>query len=116
VHQYMCLLYAPVEDDVDRTDELPRWFEVTDRLRAAGVLVANAPLLGAETATTVRLRDRDVQLTDGPFATTKETLAGFYLLECADLDEALRYAALLPIAAYGSVEVRPVGLHDPVGP
>jgi hypothetical protein len=115
VHQYLCLLYAPADDPVDRTDELPRWFELTDRLRAAGVLIANAPLAGVESATTVRVRDHETQLTDGPFATTKETVAGFYLLECADLDEALRHAAALPIAAYGSVEVRPVQQHDAPG-
>ena len=51
---------------------------------------------------------RETQITDGPFATTKEILAGYYLLRCRDLDEALRWAAQLPIAEYGSVEVRPV--------
>ncbi len=99
MHQYMCLLYSPADDVIDRTAELPRWFEVLERLRAAGVVIANAPLVGVESATTVRVRDGGAQLTDGPFATTKETLAGFFLLECADLDEALRHAATLPIAA-----------------
>lgn len=87
---------------------MPLWTEVTDSLREAGLLVANAPLRGTDTATTVRVRDGETDLTDGPFAVTKEILAGFYLLECADLDEALRQAARLPTARYGSVEVRPV--------
>ena len=61
-----------------------------------------------ETATTVRVRGGETELTDGPFAVTKEVLAGYYLLDCDDLDEALRHAARMPTARYGSVEVRPV--------
>jgi hypothetical protein len=77
-------------------------------LRAAGLLVANGPLRGVETATTVRVRGDETELTDGPFAVTKEVLVGYYILDCADLDEALRCAARLPAAEYGSVEVRPM--------
>jgi hypothetical protein len=109
--QYLLLLYAPEADEAEharRWSEMPLWTEVTDSLREAGLLVANAPLNGTDTATTVRVRDGETDLTDGPFAVTKEILAGFYLLECADLDEALRQAARLPTARYGSVEVRPV--------
>jgi hypothetical protein len=109
--EYMCLLYA-TPSDVDRSTDMPRWVEVTEKLRAAGVLRANARLRPVDTATTLRIRDGDLRLTDGPFATTKETLAGYYLLECADLDEALQYVELLPIAEYGSVEIRPLGF-DP---
>jgi hypothetical protein len=109
---YLCLLYN--EDDGDeavraqRWAELPRWHALTERMREAGVWIANHPLHGVEAATTVRVRDAETQVTDGPFATTKEILAGYYLLRCRDLDEALRWAAQLPIAEYGSVEVRPV--------
>jgi hypothetical protein len=109
--QYMLLLYAPEVDEAgeaERWAELPLWFEVTESLREAGLLVANAPLHPVETATTVRVRDSETEITDGPFAVTKEILAGYYLLECADLDEALRHAARLPTARYGSVEVRPI--------
>lgn len=109
--EYMLLLYAPESDEGgerDRWAEMPLWLEVTESLRAAGVLVANAPLHPAGSATTVRLRDGETELTDGPFAMTKEILAGYYLLNCADLDEALTHAARLPTARYGSVEVRPV--------
>jgi hypothetical protein len=109
--EYMLLLYAPEVDEAgqrDRWAELPLWLEVTESLREAGVLVANAPLHPADSATTVRVRNGEAELTDGPFAVTKEILAGYYLLDCADLDEALRHAARLPTARYGSVEVRPV--------
>lgn len=109
--EFMVLLYRPelsTEDGHDQWAEMPLWLEVTESLRAAGVLVANAPLHSTQTATTVRLRNGELELTDGPFAVTKEFLAGYYLLNCGDLDEALGYAALLPTARYGSVEVRPV--------
>jgi hypothetical protein len=109
--EYMLLLYAPEVDEAgerDRWAEMPLWLEVTDSLREAGVLVANAPLHPVASATTVRVRAGEAELTDGPFATTKEILAGYYLLDCADLDEALKCAARLPTARYGSVEVRPV--------
>lgn len=109
--EYMLLLYAPEVDEAgqrDRWAEMPLWLEVTESLREAGVLVANAPLHPVGSATTVRVRDGEAELTDGPFAMTKEFLAGYYLLDCADLDEALRYAARFPTARYGSVEVRPV--------
>jgi hypothetical protein len=109
--QYMLLLYAPEVDEAgeaQRWAELPLWLEVTESLREAGLLVANAPLHPVDTATTVRVRDGDTEITDGPFAVTKEILAGYYVLECADLDEALRHAARLPMASYGSVEVRPI--------
>ncbi|NGO10168.1 YciI family protein [Streptomyces sp. HC44] len=109
--QYMLLLYAPDVDEAGRAErwaEMPLWTEVTDSLREAGLLVANAPLHGVETATTVRVRGDETELTDGPFTVTKEILAGFYILECTGLDEALTHAARLPTARYGSVEVRPV--------
>jgi hypothetical protein len=110
--EYMLLLYGPEPADeaeaAARWGEMPLWNEITNSLREAGVLVRNAPLHSVDSATTVRVRDEETQLTDGPFAVTKEILAGYYLLSCADLDEALRAAARLPIARYGSVEVRPV--------
>jgi hypothetical protein len=108
--QYMLLLYAPdgEEERADRWAEMPLWSQLTESLRDAGLLVANAPLHPADTATTVRVRDGETELTDGPFAVTKEILAGYYVLDCEDLDEALTHAARLPTARYGSVEVRPI--------
>jgi hypothetical protein len=108
---YMLLLYAPEVDEAgqaERWAELPLWLEVTESIREAGLLVANAPLHPVANATTVRVRDGATEITDGPFAVTKEILAGYYILDCRDLDEALEHAARLPMARYGSVEVRPI--------
>jgi hypothetical protein len=108
---YMLLLYADEAEGAEkeaRESQLPLWFELNDSLREAGLLAGNGRLHPVETATTVRVRDGETEITDGPFAVTKEILGGYYLLECRDLDEALKVAARLPIARYGSVEVRPV--------
>ncbi len=74
----------------------------------AGVLLDCAPLQGASLATTVRVRDGQTMLTDGPAAELKEQVGGYTLVECADLDQALHFAAMLPAATAGSVEVRAV--------
>jgi hypothetical protein len=79
----------------------------TEELQAAGVLRGGSELAPVHTATTVRLRDGKVVCTDGPFAETKEQLGGYYLIDCANLDEALRWAAKVPSARDGSIEVRP---------
>jgi hypothetical protein len=109
--QYMLLLYADEADPAEmqkREAEMPEWYELNDSLRDAGLLRANGRLAPIESATTVRVRDGETELTDGPFAVTKEILAGYYVLECADLDQALEQAKRLPLARYGSVEVRPI--------
>jgi len=109
--QYLLLLYAPEgEESVERQRwaQLPLWLELTESLREAGLLVANGALHRTEAATTVRVRNGETEMTDGPFAVTKEVLAGFYVLDCDGLDEALRHAARFPTAQYGSVEVRPI--------
>jgi hypothetical protein len=109
--EYMLLLYAPESDEEEearRWADLPLWFEVTESLREAGLLIRNGPLHPVTTATTVRMRDEEVELIDGPFAVTKEELVGYYLIECIDLDQAVKAASRLPAARYGSVEVRPV--------
>ncbi|GLW11361.1 transcription initiation protein [Microtetraspora sp. NBRC 13810] len=109
---YMVLLYTPERDEDERPEErwadMPLWLELTESLRGAGLLVAHGPLYPVSAATTVRVRAGRTELTDGPFATTKEILAGYYVLRCADLDEALRHAARMPTALRGSVEVRPI--------
>ena len=74
----------------------------------AGVLVDSAPLQPVGSATTLRARDGETLLTDGPFAELKEQIDGYYMLECASLDDALRWAATIPAARSGSVEVCPV--------
>jgi hypothetical protein len=107
----MLLLYAPQTDEAgerERWAEMPLWTELTDSLAEAGLLVSNNPLHSVLTATTVRVRDGETEITDGPFAVTKEVLAGYYILDCDGLDEALRVAERMPTARFGSVEVRPV--------
>jgi hypothetical protein len=79
-----------------------------EEMGAKGVLQGGERLKPAATATTVRVREGDVLTSDGPFAETKEQLAGFYLVECKDLDEAIAVAAKIPGATHGSIEVRPV--------
>lgn len=109
--KYMLLLYSPEGDEAEQAEreaQLPLWNEVNESLRAAGLLVSLGRLHPVARATTLRVRDGEAELTDGPFAVTKEVLAGYYLLECPDLDDALGQAARLPIVHYGSVEVRPL--------
>jgi hypothetical protein len=77
-------------------------------LRKGGRHIAAEALQRIETATTVRVRDGKVSVTDGPFAETKEQLAGFYLIDAKDLDDAIQVAAKMPPARVGSIEVRPV--------
>jgi hypothetical protein len=79
-----------------------------ESLRKSGRYLAAEALQRVDTATTVRVRDGRVSLTDGPFAETKEQLAGFYLIDAKDLDEAVQVAAKIPPARVGSIEVRPV--------
>lgn len=107
--RYLILIYE-AESEMGQPDEaeMQKWFEYTERLRHADALRGGEALQPTSTATTVRVRDGKTILTDGPFAETKEQLGGFYLVECADLDEALRWAAEIPSAGRGPVEVRPV--------
>ena len=113
---YMMLLYRSDAEAVEAArseGESALWDELNQRLQEAGLLVASGRLHPVDTATTVRVRRDELELTDGPFAATKEVLAGFYVLECADLDEVLAQAASFPLARYGSVEVRPVAMDEP---
>jgi hypothetical protein len=84
------------------------WGAATDAMRTAGVLLDCAPLHAASLATTVRVRAAETLLTDGPAAEIREQVGGYTLVECADLDDALKWAATLPAARAGSVEVRAV--------
>ena len=84
----------------------------TQELVTAGVMRAGDALLPTTSATTVRVRGNETMTTDGPFAETKEALGGYYLIEVANLDEALKWAAKIPSAKHGSIEVRPVMVFD----
>jgi hypothetical protein len=111
VPQYVMLIYSPAEGGPSSEElaaAMPRWNEYTQSLRDAGLLVAGDALQGADVATTVRVRDGETQITDGPFAETKEVLGGYYLIEAPDLDAVLDHAARVPNVHYGSIEVRPV--------
>ena len=81
-------------------------------LDEAGAMQGGARLLPTSSATTVRVRDGETLVTDGPFAETKEHLGGFYLIEAADLDAATGWAAKIPGARFGSVEIRPIWEPD----
>jgi len=111
--KYILLLYAN-ESAVPNTPEEkqaiapPVWFALMEEMKTAGVLLSNNGLAPIATATTVRLREGKTLITDGPFAETHEQLGGFFMLECKDLDEALRWAEKIPHAKYGSVEIRPL--------
>jgi len=104
--KYLCLVYL----DEKRLDELPDEDCVaydTD-IRKSGYCLASEALQSVQTATTVRVRNGKVSVTDGPFAETKEQLAGFYMIEARDLNEAIQIAAKIPPARVGCVEVRPI--------
>ena len=111
--KYLCLLY--LAEDGTPAPGTPGWGQMVaanvsanQSMAEAGVLVDSAPLHPVRSATTLRVREGETLLTDGPFAELKEQLGGYYLLECADLDEALRWAATIPAARSGAVEVRPL--------
>ena len=107
--QYALLIYVPAEGGPppDQT-ELQRWFDYTEALREAGALVDSAPLEMTDSATTVRVRDGETLITEGPFAETKEVLGGYYVVDVPDLEAAQGWAARIPSAPSGSVEVRPI--------
>ncbi len=104
--KYVCLVYL----EEQKLHAIPdrECFACGDGLRKNGTLVAAEALQPVETATTVRVRNGRLSVTDGPFAETKEQLAGFYLIEARDLNEAIQVAGKIPPAREGSIEVRPV--------
>jgi hypothetical protein len=111
----MLLVYHEEVDPAEQAErerEMPLFVELHRSLREAGLLVGVQRLRSTESATSVRVLQGQTEITDGPFAVTKEVLAGYYILECADLDEALKHAARVPSARYGTVEVRPVMSAD----
>ena len=113
--QYMVLVYEAEVDpavQAEREKELPLFVELHRSLREAGLLVDVRRLYSVQSATSVRVRDGETEIIDGPFAVTKELLAGYYILECADLDEALQQAARLPMAPWATLEVRPMMAAD----
>ena len=111
--QYLLLIHD--EEDVwenlpeeQRNEIYGRYMAYTTELRESGALVGANQLQPTSTATTVRVRDGEQVVTDGPFAETKEQLGGYYLIEVDSVDEAIEWAAKIPSAQLGSIEVRPV--------
>ena len=104
--KYLCLVYL----DEKRLDELPDEDCVAydTEIRKSGYCLASEALQSVQTATTVRMRNAKLSITDGPFAETKEQLAGFYMIEARDLNEAIQVASKIPPARVGCVEVRPI--------
>lgn len=104
--KYLCLVYGE-EDRINAMD--PReCLDYDEGIRASGHCLASEALQPVATATTVRVRNGRMSIHDGPFAETKEQLAGFYMIEARDLNEAIQLAAKIPPAQVGSIEVRPI--------
>ena len=114
--KYACLIYADENgpeavhgpEDPAFGDTMAAYAKFGEDIRSAGVFVAGEPLTPTNTATSVQLREGEVITTDGPFAETKEQLGGFYILDCDTLDEAISWAARIPTATHGTIEVRPI--------
>ena len=108
--KFMFLLYVPreVREDPNARASLEEWMSYGRALQDAGAHLGDNALEGLETATTVRVRDGETLVTDGPFAETKEMLGGYYVVDVPDRETALGWAAKVPNAPYGSIEVRPV--------
>jgi hypothetical protein len=112
--RYLCLLVGepdqegPAPGTAEFMQMLSDYESATRAMAAGGALVNSSPLQPSSSATTIRVRDGESLVTDGPFAELKEEIGGYYILDCADLDEALRWAASIPAARYGAIEVRPL--------
>jgi hypothetical protein len=104
--KYLCLVYGEQKDIEAMTDD--ECMEYDSSLRQSGRCIASEALQPVQTAATVRVRHGKVSVTDGPFAETKEQLAGFYLVEARDLNDAIQIASKIPPARIGSIEVRPI--------
>ena len=110
--KYLLLMYAHMSAGPQSPEDLkaaaPAWFAFLEEAKAAGVLLDNNGVAPSTNATTVRVRNDKTMITDGPFAETHEQMGGYFLIDCKDLDEAIRWAEKIPTAEYGSVEIRPL--------
>lgn len=104
--KYLCLVYSEEKQLETMTDD--ECMEYDAAMRKSGTCLASEALQGVQSATSVRVRSGKVSITDGPFAETKEQLAGFYLIEAKDLDKAIEIASKIPPARVGTIEVRPI--------
>lgn len=111
--KYMLLLYAAPDKEpqygTPEFEEMMAAFVATDEAyKNDGVLVGGEGLQGIETATSLRVKSGKVEIMDGPFAETRENLGGYFVIDVADLDTALKYAAMIPVAHFGTIEIRPL--------
>ena len=118
--KYLCLIYdaestmaAMPKDQMDAF--MGEYFAFSNEIAHGGQMVAGEELEPVHTATTVRIRNGKMTTTDGPFAETREHLGGYYVIDVANLDAALTYAAIIPSAHFGTVEVRPLMDYNPAG-
>jgi hypothetical protein len=111
--KYLCLVYHD-ESCIDSLPEaeyqaiIQEVLDYREQLESSGHYITSAPLESVKTATTIRVRNGKMSITDGPFAETREQLGGFYLIEASDLNDAIRVVSRMPPARLGSVEVRPL--------
>ena len=111
--QYLCLIYSAEAEIAGFTPEqqgtlMKDYMAFTQAIMASGHYKGGNPLQPSVTATSVRVRDGKTMTTDGPFAETREQLAGYYLIEAANLDDALGVAVRIPTVKFGTIEVRPI--------
>ena len=111
--KYMALIYSAENAGPQYgTDEFDKmiadYMSITETFKNDGVLVSGDGLQDVNTATTLSIREGKTETIDGPFAETKEQLGGYYLFDCENLDQALKYAAMIPTAKYGRIEIRPL--------
>lgn len=116
--QYMLLIYndpalEPAYGTPEFNEMMGGYFAANEQMKAAGVLRSGEGLQGVETATSLRIKSGKVETMDGPFAETREHLGGYYVIDVPDLDAALKYAALIPSAHFGTIEVRPLMDYNP---
>lgn len=116
--KYMFLIYndpalEPAYGTPEFNEMMAGFFAANEKMKADGVLVSGEGLQGTETATSLRIKSGKVETMDGPFAETREHLGGYYVVDVPDLDAALTYAALLPAASFGTIEVRPLMDYNP---
>ncbi len=111
--KYLALIYdaensGPAPGSPEFDTYMARWMAVDQAFKDAGVFVGGEALEPSSTATRVRVRGGKTETMDGPFAETKEQLGGYYILDCENLDEAIKYAAMIPVEETGTLEVRPL--------
>jgi hypothetical protein len=111
--QFVCLIHIDeavfdTMSEAERDAMVNAALDSDERLRSSGAYVGSAALMEVATARSLRIRERKLSVTDGPFAETKEQLGGFVMIEAKDFDEAVQIAATIPMATIGTIEVRPV--------